>query len=138
MGELAVSAVSFAKSTHAYLFSDNLDMVIPLAQATAGVAAFVDAVLAFALIALLHRQKNSFETTIRVVAHVTHIIVGTGLITGACALAGLISSLIWPNNFIFILFLELLPKRELQFLSDQVLIFISTPQCTSIACSHRK
>ena len=125
VGEFTVAVVSYSNSTRAHLFSENSAKVIPLVRATAGVGALVDSALAFALIALLYQRKNEFKQMNSQIDRMNHslgtgllteawaYIIGTGLITGACALAGLLSSWIWPKNFVFILFLEMLPKCAL-------------------------
>ena len=130
IGEFAVAILSFAKSLGVKQFSENDKTTLPTARAAAAVGAFVDTALALTLIVLHRRRKSEFLRMNSLVDRMAHSIgtgllseawayvIGTGLITGAFALAGLVSSLIWPRNFVFILFLEMLPKCELSSYYD--------------------
>ena len=82
-------------------------------------AASVDTVLALSIVALLHRgrSKTIFSRTSSIIDRIMMYTVGTGLVTAAFAIAGLITSIVMPNNFVYMLILQTLPKRTSVFIS---------------------
>lgn len=89
-----------------------------------GLLALVDTALAVTLIFLLRRRKAEFRSmnsaidrmqlsfNTNLLVESWTFVVGTGLITGAWALVALVTSFIWPNNFVGAMLIALVPKRE--------------------------
>lgn len=135
-GELAASCVDFGREVH---FSTNTQASADLTaiRALAAVAVVADTVLALTLVTLLNRRKSefNFSRTNSMINRIMAYIIGTGLITGAFALVGLVMSIgkpglifrsatpelrssrcffsVLPNDYVYILILQILPMREL-------------------------
>ena len=76
-------------------------------------ATSVDTVVALSIVVLLHRRRSEipFSRTSSIIDRIMMYTVGTGLITAAFALAGLVTSIVM-QNFVYVLLLEMLPKRR--------------------------
>ena len=74
-----------------------------------------DTVLALLIVALLYRLRSKalFSRTSSMIDRIMMYTVGSGLLTAAFALAGLITSIVATHNLVFVLIMEMLPKREL-------------------------
>ena len=70
------------------------------------------------------RKSNS------VVGRVIVYTVNTGLVCGACEVLALVSALAWPENFVYVGFVMVLPKCNYKPLS-----YISKPKLTDLISS---
>ena len=123
-GQFAAGLVAFVKTMLLRTLSD-VTSILPSVRASIAVGCIVDSSLALTLAILLRRRRAEFRRMNSLIdrfsiASVTGLlseawtlVISTGAITGALALAGLIASILWPNDFEFILILELLPKSKL-------------------------
>ena len=80
----------------------------------AALAACADTALAFSIVILLHRSRSKipFSRTSSMIDRIMMYTVGSGLLTAAFAFAGLVAFLTMKTNLVYILLLEMLPKRE--------------------------
>ena len=76
--------------------------------------AFVDTVLALSIVVCLRRRRSEvlFSRTNSIIDRIMLYTVGSGLLTAAFALAALITSIVMTDNLVFVLILEVLPKRK--------------------------
>ena len=76
--------------------------------------ACVDTVLALSIVVLLHRRRSDipFSRTSTMVDRIMMYTVGSGLLTAAFALAAFITMLTKQENIVYVMLLEMLPKRE--------------------------
>ena len=114
--EFIAAMVSFAELLPITFFTKSGHTTFPLHSiwASAAMNAGVDTALALTLVILLHRRRSEvrFTRTSSIVDRIMMYTVGSGLLTAAFALAGLVTSLTMTKNFVFVLILEMLPKRE--------------------------
>ena len=96
--------------------SEHTDRSLPLPGlwVFSALNACVDTALALSLVILLHRSRSEipFSRTSSVISRIIMYTSGTGVLTAAFALAGLIASVVMTKNFVFVLIFEILPKRE--------------------------
>ena len=98
---------TFAQSEIAPQYSRSI-------SACSALAACVDTAIALSVVVLLYRRRSetAFRRTSSIIDRIMMYTVGSGLLTAAFALAGFITFLTMPNNLIFIMVQEMLPKRE--------------------------
>ena len=85
--------------------------------ASAALGAFGDTVVALTLVSLLYRQKShvTFTRTASMIDRIMMYTVGTGLLTAAFHITGLVTSIALTKDLVFITILEMVPKRGSNF-----------------------
>ena len=104
-----LSIEDFIQSKHTTLTKQYLSAVSAL-------IACVDTALASSIAILLHRHRRKskalFSRTRSIIDRIMIYTVGSGIVTATFAVAGFITSLTMPKNFVYIMLLHMLPKRE--------------------------
>ena len=90
----------------------------PVLWSGLSLTAFGDTALAFALVILLYRRRSrvSFTRTASMIDRIMIYTIGTGGLTAAFNIVGLVTALTMPNNLVYIMILEMLPARKSNFL----------------------
>ena len=79
--------------------------------------ACVDTALALSIVILLYRRRSGvpFTKTSSMIDRIMTYTVGSGLLTSAFGLAGLVTYLTMKTNLVYVLLYEMLPKSESRF-----------------------
>lgn len=111
-GKFAADIVYFAQLYH---ITSNLQITqyLTTAKALLAVIMFADTILAVTLVVLLRRRKSGFNRTDSLFNRIMGYTIGTGLISGAWAFVGFLAAFLWPSLYIYVLVMEVIPKREL-------------------------
>lgn len=135
LGHFAATLVYFAQI---FNLPSNNDLAkhVTTVKAALAVDMSVNTVLALVLVAALIRRKTGFDKTDSMANSIVSYTVGTGLVTGAVALVGVLGVVIRPNFYIYILIMEALPMRKQSFFGGRMRTD-SDLQSTSTACFRR-
>lgn len=93
---------------------DQLLTVVDYERAMNIIVLFTDTVIAVALIWLLWRRRSGFKKTESLIKKLVMFSIGTGLITGICAIIAFVSAQVAPQTFIYLLINFCMAKRELR------------------------
>ena len=140
LAQFVATVVLYSELQPTALFIKAGHSSFPLHTLWAGavISTSVDIALALALVVLLYRCRTQipFGRTRSIIDRIMMYSVGSGLLTAAFALAGLLTSLLTNRNFIFIVLMEMLPKRELKCTNrrPRSLILVVYVNCLLTSC----
>ena len=112
LAQFIVDLVYFAQ-IYNFVFVVQLASAVNTIRAWNAVSSFTDILIAAVLSYLLLTHRSGFERTNSIVNRLIMYTVGTGLVTGLCAVAALISSLVKPESFLYIFIDMIISKRKL-------------------------
>ncbi|KAI5121950.1 hypothetical protein M0805_002021 [Coniferiporia weirii] len=103
VAEFILFMLYYAKARH-YARTAQLHAVFGLQSALDVTAAVADISIAGVLVYLLYSRRSGFEKSNTVIKRLIMYTINTGLVTGLCAMAPMISGILWPNTYIYVLF----------------------------------
>lgn len=112
IAQLAAFITYVSKTATIPSFAD-LSQILMYSYAVTGTSAFVDVSIATVMVTLLFRSRSGLKKSNSVIGKVIAYTINTGLICGACEVFALISALVWPEDFIYVGFVMVLPKCNL-------------------------
>lgn len=110
-GELTVD-VLFTVQLHGIASNLQIMQYITTVKALLALIVVRDFTVALTLSFLLRRWKSDFRETNNLLKRTMTYAIGTGSIRGVWGIIGLIAVFAWPQSYVFILVLEVMPKRE--------------------------
>ena len=112
IAQLAAFITYVSKTATIPSFAD-LSQILMYSYAVTGTSAFVDVSIATVMVTLLFRSRSGLKKSNSVIGKVIAYTINTGLICGACEVFALISALVWPEDFIYVGSVMVLPKCNL-------------------------
>lgn len=136
VGQVTIILVYLAKIYH---FTSSIQLVSEVHFETAmnAVIATTDLLIAAALVWLLAKNRSTLKRTNSIINRLILYTVASGLITGFCAIATLVTTVIFPDTFIYLTLNMIMVKCALIHtlsLMDLRVDIVCYPQCTQIAC----
>ncbi|KAH8110767.1 hypothetical protein DFH11DRAFT_1800693, partial [Phellopilus nigrolimitatus] len=109
VGQFTITIVYYGT---AYPFTElaQLTTILPIVHGINSLTAASDVSIAGVLVFLLQRSRTGFRRSDSMISRLVAFSINTGLITAICAIASLVTSLVLPNTFIYILFFFCLPR----------------------------
>ena len=107
-----VSTIIYYVKIYRFTTFDELDTAVDVARAANAITAATDTVIAVILVYLVYSTRSGLKKTDAFFDRFLAFIVNTGLATGICAIADLITSLALPSTLIYILFYLMIPHRK--------------------------
>lgn len=104
----------------------------PTLWASLSLVAFGDTALALTLVVLLYRRRSHvpFTRTASMIDRIILYTIGTGVLTAAFNLAGLVTSLAMRHNLVNAMLLEMLPKCKSKSPAICTCMYIDTFSCS--------
>ncbi|THH01308.1 hypothetical protein EW145_g6941 [Phellinidium pouzarii] len=122
-GSVIALVIAQFVSTMVYFGKENgftdytqLTKSVSVEHVATAIITVTDLVIASTLVWLLHSSRSGFKRTDTVINRLILYTVNTGLITGLCALAALVTGFALPNTSLYIFFLFVIPKLYLNCL----------------------
>lgn len=114
VAQFALTIVYYASAYHFQTMPQLCD-VINFTRALNAVIASCDAVLAGVLVYLLHHSRTGFKLTDTIIVRLMVFTINTGLLTGVSAVLCLISSFVFDNSAVYLMFYMMIPHRKVLF-----------------------
>ncbi|THH08668.1 hypothetical protein EW145_g2551 [Phellinidium pouzarii] len=102
-GQFLSTVVYYGKAYHFQTFAD-LETIFTITRIINVLTAASDIVVAAALVYLLHSSRTGFKASDTMISRLIAFTVNTGLITAICAIASLVTGIVYPTTLIYILF----------------------------------
>lgn len=131
------SVIAYFAQLYPVTSDAQLSNTLSAVRAMGAVFVFVDTTLAITLVTLLRRRKTGFDRMDSVLNRIMIYTIGTGLITGAWSLVGLLTSIFLSSESVYLLVYFVMPKRESLLICSASLLML-VKQSISSACSHRE
>ena len=125
LGQFAAAMVEYVEEFRTKSFTGQTTS-LPSIEALFATTVFSDTVIAITLVVLLLRRKSEspFSKTSTMIHRIMAFCIGTGLITGAFGLIGLVLSITLPSNLGYMGIGEIMPKLYLNcMLTSYVILF---------------
>ncbi|KAG6896678.1 hypothetical protein C0992_006751 [Termitomyces sp. T32_za158] len=104
LGQLKVRLISYVDILTALNAADRTRTLQWLSMAVNILAALGDALIAGALCFFLQRSRTGFRKSDTMIRKLIMFTVSTGVLTSICAIASLVSILVWPSTLIYAAF----------------------------------